>query len=331
MTLGDRAHLLFDTARDIRDQIQSGRQGRRETEIREEAKAAFPDIEQVVQSPQGVPIGPLRPLNVEEGFDNGGFQERSFSPQGTPLLDSFYFQYTSDDHHLSQIMILLNSPQPGKMRVGFHDINLDDDYFFKVVHRPVVDSRIRTFSRDLDLCVGACNVPIDRPGEDFEFVLMGFQLAYQGAINGRDHHVNQVALTEHDGELRMRFGDKDMNTNVLWRIQYAYVPRDLFLAIGESSGVRERGGDRRNIQPGASVIRGFFFNFEPYFTSGGDHHIRDIGVTTPDDGRVEVFYEDKNGDDGFDWVVRWGVLDPSPQVVHPAAGAGPAETRDANN
>jgi hypothetical protein len=280
-------------------------------------------VDEVFGPPGGEAAGPLRPLNIEEGFSDGGFETRSFSAPGVPLLDSFYFRYTSGDHHLSQIMLRPGFPEPGQMQLAFHDINLDDDYFFKVIHRPVVDGRIRSFSRDLDLCVGSCNVGIDRPDGDFVFVLVGFQLAYQGAVNGRDRHVNMIALMENDGELRMRFGDKNMDTNVLWRVQYAYVPRDLFLTLGESSGTREQGGAGRDIRQGASVIRGFFFNFEPHFTSGRDHHIKEIGVMTPDRGRVEVYYGDKNGDDGFDWVVRWGVLNPVP-LVDPLPTGGPA-------
>lgn len=311
MTFLDKStHQLGHLAVEIREQLSPTRRTAK-TGVNELARRAVPDLAEVVNPPAGRPALALRPLNTEEGFSGGGFEFRSFTPGDALLMDSFYFQYTENDHHLSQVMILLDSPEQGQMQLGYHDINLDDDYYFKIIHRPVSDPRIRTFSRDLDLCVGSCNVAIDRPAGDFVFVLMGFQLAYQGAVNGRDRHVNMIALMENDGELRMRFGDKDMNTNVLWRVQYAYVPRNLFLAVGESSGTRERGGARRDIRPGASVIRGFFFNFEPYFTSGRDHHIRDIGVMTPDDGRVEVFYEDKNGDDGFDWIVRWGVLNPA--------------------
>ncbi|MPZ89609.1 MAG: hypothetical protein GEU81_16400 [Nitriliruptorales bacterium] len=245
-------------------------------------------------------------VNVEEGFSGGGLEMRNFSYTGVPLLDSFYFQYTDTDHHLSQILILPDA-QPDKMQLGFHDKNRDDDYFFKVVHRMIIDQRVEHFSRSLDLCTGSCMRSIAKPAGDFVFVLVGFQLAFTG---GRDHHINVIEVRENDGRLTTRFADKNFDDNFVWSLKYAYLPRGLFSAIGESGGVRERGGARRSIPSGPSVIRGFRFDFKPYFTSGGDHHIRDVGVMTHDDGRLEVFYEDKNGDDGFDWAVRWGVLSP---------------------
>lgn len=31
-------------------------------------------------------------------------------------------------------------------------------------------------------------------------------------------------------------------------------------------------------------------------------------MVTRDDGKVDVFFGDKNQDDGFDWRVKWGIL-----------------------
>lgn len=90
---------------------------------------------------------------------------------------------------------------------------------------------------------------------------MGFQLSYSG---GRDHHINQVGFLESNGVLQVTFADKNFDDNILWRVQYAYVPRTLFSMLGESSGIRERGAASRKIASGPTVIRGFIFDFGPY-------------------------------------------------------------------
>lgn len=243
-------------------------------------------------------------LNEETGFSDGGLEMLNFSHSGVPLLDSFYFRYTDTDHHLAQILIHPDA-QPGTMQLGFHDKNRDDDYFFRVMHRVIDDASVVRVDRSLDLCTGTCVRDIERPSGDVVFVLVGFQLAFTG---GRDHHINVMQISERNGRLIVRFADKNFDDNFVWKVQYAYVPRRLFAAVDMSEGVRERGGARRSIPSGPSVIRGFRFDFEPYFTNGGDHHIQDVGVMTHDDGRLEVFYGDKNRDDGFDWEVKWGVL-----------------------
>jgi hypothetical protein len=82
--------------------------------------------------------------------------------------------------------------------------------------------------------------------------------------------------------------------------------------MGERSG-RTRGAQRcapstipaatcDPIPSGIAWIRGFDFNFR-----SDDHHIQEVGVYQPGDGRLEVYYSDKNQDDEFDWRVRWAV------------------------
>jgi hypothetical protein len=288
--LRNLAHRSIDVVSDRVDHIVTGLE-------RDERSAVIPEGIQKLDSLSSVKQ--LGDLNVEEGFDNGGFAFRDFSYTGVPLLDSFYFQYTSKDHHLTQILIRPDA-EPNRMQLGFHDKNSDDDYYFKVMHRMVADPRVQRFSRGLDLCTGSCTREITKPEGDFVFVLTGFQLSFTG---GRDHHINQVGILETDGNLTVRFNDKNFDDNFVWSVQYAYLPRDLFVTTGSSSGSGDQGGARRFVPSGPSVIRGFRFDFQD-----SDHHVRDIGVTTPDDGRIEVFYEDKNGDDAFDWIVRWGVL-----------------------
>jgi hypothetical protein len=86
------------------------------------------------------------------------------------------------------------------------------------------------------------------------------------------------------------------------------VPRDRFSEIGESSDTRSKDEVVRQIPAGRAVLRGFRFEFKDYFTSGGDHHLKKIGVLPKTDGNVLISYRDDNGDDGFDWQYRWGIL-----------------------
>jgi hypothetical protein len=139
----------------------------------------------------------------------------------------------------------------------------------------------------------------ERPTGDFVFVLIGFQLSF----HGDDHHINEVRIIESDGNLTVRFRDKHSAPPPisLWSLQYAYVPRSLFVELGTSSG-SDRGAVGLDIPAGPSVIRGFSFDFR-----SDDHHLREIGVLTGS-GRLEVYYADKNMDDLFDWAVDWGIL-----------------------
>jgi hypothetical protein len=194
---------------------------------------------------------------------------------------------------------------PGEMTLAYQDNNEDDDYFFHTAHRIVDDPRVQRDFRTTDIGSEVDNaVQLQRPAGDFVFVLSGFSFRFTG---DRDHHINEVRILEFDSILHVRFRDKhdDPPPVFLWDVQFAWVPSDLFVELNSSSGTGDRGGARRNIPAGPSVIRGFSFDFQ-----SADHHLKEIGVTTPDDGRVEVFYSDKKQDDRFNWIVDWGILTP---------------------
>ncbi len=109
---------------------------------------------------------------------------------------------------------------------------------------------------------------------------------------------------ENKGKLTVAFKDDSNDNTFICEVNYAYVPRSVFSDLGERSG-RAKGGQRvpQPITAGTAVVRGFHFKFR-----NGDHHIRDIGVWIPGDGRLEVYYEDYNGDDEFDYSVQWAVI-----------------------
>jgi hypothetical protein len=275
---------------------------------------ALPEISAHGDISNILPIHVPAHANVEEGFSPGGLTFRPFPSDGVPLLDSFFFQYTQCqnhscfgqvDHNITQILIAPNFPEPNQLQLGFHDVNLDDDYYFNVAHHILTDPRIERFDTGLDIGVGSETRGISTPSpvSDFVFVLLGFQLAFRGV----DHFINEIGIIENDGEVTVHYADKNFDDTFLFRLRYAYVPIDLFSRWGELRGTRARSFDRRFIESGTSVIRGFHFDFKPYFTDGEDHRIKQIGVLTAD-GEVQVAYADQNDDDGFDWVVRYGIL-----------------------
>jgi len=259
------------------------------------------------------PAGPATALqavgNLEEEFSGGGVVERDFPLTGVPLLGSFYFQYTSGrnlstqlDHHVQTVLVLPGFPDQGKIELGMTENGNDADYYFKVRHFLADNSRIRRFSRGLDIGQGRnIEIPIERPTGNFIFVLSGFQLSYRGD----DHHIDEIGITESDGKVRVRLNDKNDDDSFVFRLFYAYVPRDLIAQLGTARGDGDSdagGGASMPIPAGTAVIRGFNMDFR-----STDHHIRNIGVVT-DNRKVEVFFGDKNGDDTYDWVVQWAIL-----------------------
>ncbi|TGQ35687.1 hypothetical protein [Mesorhizobium sp. M00.F.Ca.ET.216.01.1.1] len=246
-----------------------------------------------------------------------------FAPNGIPLLSRFAFELADGDNHLKQILISPDLP-PGKMRLDFSDgnpknlpfIDDDDDYFFNVTHFGIKDSRAQQFTRSLDICSeqGKCTVQLDRPPGDFIFVLIGFQLSFRDNI---DHHIREVGILEDDGMLTVSFNDQHFDPSddaFLWSVQFAYVPRDRFSQIGESTETRAKNEVSSIIPAGMAVLRGFRFEYKDYFTDGKDHHLKKIGVLPTTAGTALISYRDTNGDDGFDWQYRWAII--KERVIH---------------
>jgi hypothetical protein len=277
------------------------------TKIKRDEATQIP--ESVRQLNRGLTADLLGGLIDVEGFDNGGETVKGFAHTGVPLLDSFYFRFLHQDHHLQMVRIDPDTPA-GQMTLAYQDANEDDDYFYHIKHRIVDDPRVqRAFAQDIGTEVDNA-VQLQRPAGDFVFVLIGFTFRFTG---DRDHHIREVRILEFDSILHVRFRDENNNPPshprpvFLWDVQFAWVPRDLFVELGSESGA-DVGDAGRNIPAGPSVIRGFGFNFQ-----SKDRHLKEIGVFTPDDNsRVEVYYGDKNveQEDIFDWIVDWGVLTP---------------------
>ncbi len=247
--------------------------------------------------------------------NHGSLVDVPFVPTGTPLLSRFGFDLSQGDNHIKQILVWPGLP-PGMMRLDFSDDNpsgglfgRNDDYCFNVTHFDVSDARIRQVTRGLDICDAAqCTVRLDRPNGDFVFVLIGFQLSFRE----HDNHIKQVAIHEDDGQLTVSFHDQKFDSGAddtfLWSVQYAYVPGDRFRQVGQLSGTRAHDRVIGTIPVGKAVLRGFSFTYQPYFTSGEDHHLRQIGVRPNTTGSVFLTYRDDDGDDGFDWEYRWAII-----------------------
>jgi hypothetical protein len=255
--------------------------------------------------------GPVTYFDQGNGTDKGAIQ-RDFPADRVALLSSFYFLYTDGgtfnpiDKHLQQMLLLPNDPVPDKAWVGYHDEqpkDSDDEFYFQFRYLLVTDPRIQLFDSGVVYGTGRSTQPIPELEADHVFVLMGFDLGYRAD----DHHVNQIGILEDNNGITVFFNDENADDLIQWRVKYASVPADMLTDLGEVNLTRQRSNAEQTIPAGPSVIRGFLFDFQPYFTSGDDHHIRDVGVLTPD-GKIRIALADDNGDDGFDCVVRWGIL-----------------------
>jgi hypothetical protein len=254
-----------------------------------------------------------------EGFAKGRVDKTYRGvDDAVPLLSTFYFRFEkvgeSVDHHINSIMVMpagaaedvspnAGLPMPnvesGKISLMYRDKNADDEYFYKVSHYTRPLSGVRRFNvRDVG-CTGKCERSLPRPPDtDSVFVLIGFQLFFTGS---RDHHVDEIAVFEENRKLIVMLNDKNDDDVFGYSVDYAWVSPRLIRRTGEQSG-SDQGGARVALPPGRKVIRGFHFNFVRE-----DHHLRAIGVLTSNQN-LEVYYEDKNGDDPFQWKVRWGII-----------------------
>jgi hypothetical protein len=287
-----------------------------------------PTLESDAVTPAAATVKEIITTNSFGGPAAEGIVQRNFNVQtngGVALLNRFWFIWRgigAEDHQLQQLMLqpggTEDAPAPGKMLIAYmKNFSVGDDaedYDYSIRHLVVADNRVRAVEFGTDLCTGSCTRTLFAPDQESVFVLRGFQLAYSGSA----HNVDAISILESGGAVTVRLNDRNNDDNFLWSLKYALVPRDLFAETGSTyrdcttDEPRQcaRGGAKVRLPGGASgdlVIRGFHFNFRPVLTSGGDHHIRSIGVY-PQNGDLEVYYEDKNGDDGFEWFVKWGIL-----------------------
>jgi hypothetical protein len=234
-----------------------------------------------------------------QGRSNGGHETRSYTPgQGAKLLQAFWFRYTSKDHHIRAIKIRPDQPSYGKIQFQFSDHNNDDDYDYHIRHTGYYGPIFRRTTY-LVADKGSATRTIARPTNmnDPVFVLKGFNIYY----HGDDHHLDQLKIIERNGKLTVAFNDRNDDDTFWWQVEYAYVPRATFRAVGAVSGYAKE-AKRRYITPGSAVIRGFDFNF-----TSDDHHIKEVGIFPQGNGYLDLFYGDSGGEDYFYYRVEYAV------------------------
>ncbi len=243
-----------------------------------------------------------------QGTGRGTVIETAGPFDGAPLLDGYFVRFgpplgqpSGNDHHLTTLEVRPQRPQPANVTVTYADKNADDSFAYVFSFHPYVAAGLESGGTEELFCALQCEHPLARPSPDHVFVLRGFKLS----VSGGDRHLERLAVFEADGILTVAL-EQDGSPNDFWfQVDYTYLPPAALRDVGELWGLTYEGVDQKSIPAGESVVRGFDFRF-----TNGDHHVREIGVQTPDDGRVEVFFNDKNSDDPFVWSVRWATLVP---------------------
>jgi len=229
--------------------------------------------------------------------------------RGAALLDGFYFRFRGTDHHFGAIELGIDRPFVNRLTAGFEDKNGDDRFDYALSFHPRFGPTALGSTGTLR-GVGEITVPLQQP-EGFQpiFVLRGFRIGFDDT----DHHIQRLAVFHVDGELTValeggRGGFWLSSTEFRAQVDYAYVPRRIVEGIWARSGDVESGGsDEEIIARGRSVLSGFDRRF-----TGGDHHVQELGIWPPDDGRVMVFFGDKEPDDRFLWSAEGVFLEREP-------------------
>jgi hypothetical protein len=240
----------------------------------------------------------------DEVRPRGGVTTRFYPHVGVQLMRTFYFRFLNSDHHIAIMEVSTDTPSLNEATINFQDDNANDPYAFRIQHQDVTNvSGIFTGNFGPEVCKGSCTLPIARPVGDFVFVLRGFYVQYIGP----DHHIQRFGIFEDgNGNITAALRDNDLgnNDNFIVEVQYAYVPRSRFAALGTHFGNNVAGGvDRRQIPAGLSLIRGFDFAY-----TSSDHHLEEIGVFQPGGGNLDIFFNDNDNNDRFNWAVDWGIL-----------------------
>jgi hypothetical protein len=244
------------------------------------------------------------------GFGEGTLQ-RNFSVSGVPLLKSFFFDFgAGQDHHILHVSVYPETN--GTITLAFEDNDGNDEFFYNIAYEATAASGTVVGSAS-DVCKGTCTRAITRssPASNYVFVLRGFRIYYHGV----DHHIDEIAPYESNGQLRVRFNDKNNDDTFIWYARWAWVPRSRFGAVGTVGGhsctadnMCDR--DSKSVPAGHAVIRGFRFDF-----TSSDHHLGNWGVFTYNHGVIEAYFGDKNGDDEFYWFAQYAVLAPTLSVL----------------
>ena len=230
------------------------------------------------------------------GISGGGYTYATYNSPGVALLDSFYFQYTDDDHHLTSLAAMPQSN--GQIMLALADKNNDDDYFYSVEHKRRSESGIITGSF-VDFCSGSCRYPLAPPGAGYVFALRGFRFYFRSD----DRHIDQIGIVRVSDGVWTYFNDKSCDDPYVVYVDYAWLPSWMVERTDRLTGTDDGGGVQRAVtSANRAVITGFKMDYV-----SDDHHLRDVGVLTRTSD-VQVYYEDHNSDDDFSYLVDYAVL-----------------------
>jgi hypothetical protein len=243
------------------------------------------------------------------GFGEGTI-ERGFSVAGVPLLKSFFFDFgAGEDHHILHVSVYPETND--KITLAFEDNDGNDEFFYNIEYEATAAPGTVVGSAS-DVCKGTCTRAIARPSpaDNYVFVLRGFRLYY----HGDDHHIDEIALYEANGQLYVRFNDRNNDGTFIWYARWAWVPRDRFTTVGTVVGYscatdQTCDRDSKSVPAGHAVLRGFRFDF-----TSSDHEVSNLGVFTRNNGVIEAYFGDQSGDHEFFWFAQYAVLCP-PYVV----------------
>lgn len=225
-----------------------------------------------------------------------GTDAKPITVPGWPGLQTVEFRFSSQDHHILRLGAYLDQ---GKVHTQFRDNNPDDYYSWKVGYESIQGPGIISGSAFNSCDGGECVSLTERPPGDYVFVISGFTFSYLGF----DHHIDRVMVWENQGQLRVRFADKNNDDKYQYSVQYVWVPRSKVSQVVARSGSGKREA-LAAIPRGKAVISGFSFDF-----ANDDHHIRNFGLSAID-GNLKVGFGDKNGDDLFRYNVAVAILKP---------------------
>ena len=106
--------------------------------------------------------------------------------------------------------------------IPFEDNDGNDDFFYSIEYEATAAPGTVVGSAS-DVCKGTCTRALTppSPASNYVFVLRGFRIYYRGV----DHHIDEIALYESNGQLHIRFNDRNNDDTFIWYARWAWVPR----------------------------------------------------------------------------------------------------------
>lgn len=296
----------------------------------------------LAQGPRPAPVLRTNIVNLSTEVTGGGTVTvgTNGSLAGIPILNGFHFRFLNGDHKLDRIGLRPTGDQAAY--VTFRDKNADDRYkaaaTWLTLNGGGVRGEISAFSNGPGMSF--VKLPTPRPPNS-RLVLTGFELRRFFEVNVRvigiwlDEATNTARVSFAGGDYAERLGPDGptatgtgRGANPLpspdldklpyldgfgVRLQYAWIPNEAVAGEKLLTG-NQRSPDSGVAFPARSGIQGFEFRYD----SGGDHHLKEIGVLPPLPGAAtrtasgvpaneSVAFQDKNRDDAIKWAVK--VLD----------------------